>query len=135
MVAGNASAGVFVGNPTTKVQLEYSSALLVSGLATLEKITMEYCDGTEVDHDFDAEIDPVEGVEFQAGTGEVCHLTAHWSSNIEATAVAGLFTIESWDLTTTVALSGATQSASLSGWSVVAGTAPQGAPELVVTFD
>lgn len=133
----NAHASHFLGNPTTELHIDHSGAALLHGSVWLDKVTVNYCDGTSEDHDADQAIDPVGGFEFAPSSGLACSITVHWGSNVELDGVgaAGDFGLESWDLTTQVELSGAVQSAPLGGWSVVSGNAPSGTPELVVSFE
>lgn len=133
LLALDAHAFVFLGNPDVGFRVDRPQGDYVDGSVILEKLRIHHCGGGYTDYTVDKVVDPVEGYDVTISGGDHCYATWFWDSDMEidGDGVAGPYTVEYTGSTATVTLSNDIDWVALSPWSVVSGTMVGGGPKLL----
>ncbi|MEO0605717.1 MAG: hypothetical protein AAF211_30070 [Myxococcota bacterium] len=135
LVVSEADAGVYVGNPGSKLRLTLDRGPddLVAGGGTVSSVRIWYCGGGYADYTVNDIVQPWEpDLDVTIDGGHLCSATVSFSGtvSIDGDGAFGPFTVESTETSVVVPLSGATQSAPFASYSVVSGTMSPGAPRV-----
>ena len=126
-----APAFIWVGNPAAHVALDGDG--LVSASATIERVTVVYCDDTTADVEVDEAISLGSGVDVVLPGGDICALDVQFNGAVSAAQQGAAGSSASPSVLVEVDGGGA-HSADLSGFQVTSGTWSGGEPVVVVSM-
>lgn len=127
-----AHAVVYGGNPHLTLQVDWPGETLTDGAVELGAITVYKCLGGKHEWTPGIPIDPVQGWTMSLPSGNYCSVKFEWDTVMELESDD--FTVEYSQSSTTISLTGASQSVTLSPWRVTDGVVYGGNPNLTVTI-
>jgi hypothetical protein len=134
MLATDASAYVYIGNPIVTVVATRLQGDLTTTAGHLDTLRVHKCAGGYVDYEVDQTIDLVDGWTSTIAPGDYCGVSLHWGSSLEISN--GSWTAEYDEPYTAFPVDGLDPVAqSLTPFTITSGTFSGNAPKLVVTVD